>query len=229
MQRGEEEIVELVNTVVDGEATPAEEAELEALMRTSPDTKALYESTREVARRLESSRIEEPPRDLKPSIMNRVIPTPIQRPAGRRRIHDRRVYFALGWAAAAAFVLAVVIFEKQPPTQNTEATMAPIIATFQGTNATLVVRRQSNEYILEPLPRTRPARIAVSWNPQTLEYVAISGAENAQPGRGHVSFTLRDPSQRPGVILRRRPGPESADVLVSVNEAEALRAVVPLR
>jgi len=228
MRHGEEEITELVNAVVDGEATPEQQAQLQELLRTSPETRALYDGTSDVARRLEAMRVEEPPGELKRSILE-ILRTPA-RQAGAPVLHfsRRRMLFAAGWAAAATFVLAVVIFERREPS-NTGATMAPIVATYRSDEVTLVVRRQRDLYILEPVTPTRPANVTLSWDPEKLVFVGISGGQDAHSGKAHVSFTLRDPSQRAGVIFRPRPGAGTADVLVSVNEAEMMRAVVPLQ
>jgi len=228
MRHGEEEITELVNAAVDGEATPEQQAELQELLRTSPETRALYDGTSDVARRLEAMRVEEPPGELKRSILER-LRTPA-RQAGAPVLHfsRRRMLFAAGWAAAAAFVLAVVIFERREPS-NTGATMAPIVATYRSDEVTLVVRRQRDLYILEPVTPTRPANVTLSWDPEKLVFVGISGGQDAHSGNAQVSFTLSEPSQRAGVIFRPRPGAGAAEVLVSVNEAEMMRAVVPLQ
>jgi hypothetical protein len=228
MRPGEEEITELVNAVVDGEATPEQQAELQELLRSSAETRALFEGTLDVAHRLEAMRVEEPPRELKRSILESLPPP--NRQAGTPVLHfsRRRMLFAAGWAAAAAFVLAVVIFERREPS-NTGATMAPIVATYRSDEMTLVVRRQHDLYILEPLTPTRPATVTLRWDPEKLVFVGISGGEDADSGKAQVSFTLREPSQRAGVILRPRPGAGAAEVLVSVNETEMMRAVVPLQ
>lgn len=232
MRHGEEEITELVNAVVDGQATPEQQAELQELLRTSPETRALFEGTLDVAHRLEAMRVEEPPGELKTNILRSVRMEPRLQPGTHRLkpvLHQRRrIYFAAGWAAAAAFVLAVVIFERREPS-NTGATMAPIVATYRSDEVTLVVRRQRDLYILEPVTPTRPANVRLSWDPEKLVFVGISGGEDAHSGKAQVSFTLREPSQRAGVILRPRPGAGAAEVLVLVNKAEMMRAVVPLQ
>lgn len=229
MQRGEEEITELVNAVVDGEATREQQADLQELLRTSPETRAVFEATKDVADKLSGVKSEEPPAEIKLDIMARLrggqAPSPVLSKSHKNR---RRTYFALGWAAAAAFVLAVIIFDRRQPA-NTGATMAPIVATYRSDSASLVVRRERDLFILEPLPTAHPATVSLTWDPQKLSFVGITGGSDVHSGKAQASFTLREPSQRAGVILRPLPGTGAAEVLVSVNKAEVMRAVLPLR
>jgi anti-sigma factor RsiW len=228
MQRGEEEIIDLVNAVVDGEATAEEETELRRLLLTSPQVRELFDSTREIARRLEEMRSLEPPSELRRSILEqcggRLLNRPVQKPATTRR----RI-FAYGWAAAAALVLAFLILGRRPMT-DTGATMAPawpIVQKIVSERATLIVRRHADLYELEPVVSGSP--VSIDWDESKLTFIGVSDKKDASFGKASVKFTLHSPSQRAGVIVRPRDGASAAEVRVSVGNDEVLRVVISLR
>jgi hypothetical protein len=216
VQRGDAEIVELVNVVVDGRATDAERAELETLLETSPETRALFEGVREVARRLEAMPSVEPPRELRPSVLWQIRKKQVESPS------RRRVLFGLGWAAAAAIVLAF-LFLEQPGRRDTVATMAPIQWPVVAQDAHLIVRHQGDLYALEPLS---PGPISIELD-RSLTIIGISGGLDASFGKTKANFTLR-PSERAAVIVRHQGGAGPAEVRMTVgNQLFTSRFVVP--
>ena len=237
MTRGEDEIVELVNAVVDGEATAEEQAELEHLLATSPHARELFDLTRDIARRLEAMRTFDPPAELRKSIIDSVE----RRASARRRRTEplrftRRRVFTLAWAAAAAIVLVFVIVGHHPMT-DTGATMARAgalhwaeVARVPSQRGTLVVRRQGDLYSIEPVFNgPHPLTISMGWDPSNVTLIGVSDEKDASFGKASVKFTLRDPSQRAVVIVRPRTGASAAPIWVSVGTAEVGRSVVPFR
>lgn len=237
MQLGEEEeVVELVNAVVDGQATPAEAARLELLLASSAEARELFESTRAVAQRLEAMSVTEPPGDLRRSIIDAVRPrarvVAFADPRTRRQLR-----FAAGWAAAAAIVLVVLLTGRSHMT-GTGATMAPPAALqwpvfariVSSPSLTLIVRREDRLFSLEPVyTGPRPATLVLAWDDAAAVFVGVSDGEGASSGKASVSFRLRDPSQRAGVIVRPRGNARAAAVRVSVENVEVTRAVIPLQ
>jgi hypothetical protein len=231
MQRGEEEIIDLVNAVVDGEATAEEETELRRLLLTSPQVRELFDSTREIARRLEEMRSIDPPIDLRRGILEALVErraSARRRRAEARRSTPRRV-FTIAWAAAAALVLAFLILGRRPMT-DTGATMAPawpIVQKIVSERATLIVRRHADLYELEPVVSGSP--VSIHWDESKLTFIGVSDKKDASFGKASVKFTFHSPSQRAGVIVRPRDGASAAEVRVSVGNDEVLRVVVSLR
>ena len=95
--------------------------------------------------------------------------------------------------------------------------------------ATLVVTRRGEFYALEAVINgARPVAASIAWDEKTLAATGVSLGFDALCRKDQVSFTLRNPSQRAGVIVRRLSGATTADVRVSVDHQEILRAAVPL-
>ncbi len=210
-------IEELANLVVDGEATAGERAELDTLVRTSPEARALFEKTQELALRLESMRPAEPPGELRASILRQLVPR------RRARSEHRRLVFGLAWAAAAAFVFVMLILQPVSFNRRQSATMAPVVARFPS----LIVRHEGDLYRLEPIADA-PARVSVQFDPARLSFVGISGGENPSFSESQVSFTLRNLGERATVYVRRRGEAASSEVRVFIDQREVGRAVVPL-
>jgi hypothetical protein len=222
MQRGEEEIVELVNTVVDREATPAEEAELRRAISASDHARELFESTREIAQRLEALPREDFPAVVKQEVVEQIVWRRASARRGRTeaRPFARRRLFAFAWAAAAALALFVVMIGR-PHLTDTGATMAR-------PHATLKVERNGDIYTLEPVfSGPFPSTISMSWDEEKLVFIGISDEKDASFGKAQVKFTLRDPSERVRVMVRPRGGSKAAEIRVWAGEEEVMRTVVP--
>ncbi|HSP17747.1 MAG TPA: hypothetical protein VLV78_23585 [Thermoanaerobaculia bacterium] len=226
MQPGDEEVVEIVNAAVDGVATPEQQAELQRLMATSPDVREMFESTREIAERLEAMNVE-PPANLRSWSVAHLRAT---RAAGDgHRSTGRRTIFAAAWAAAAALILVFLIIGRQQMT-DTGATMAPawpVVERIASPDATLLVRRQGDMLSLEILV-PQPETVRIAWDASQMTFVGVFDEKDASLGKASVVFSLRDPSQRAGVIVRPRGGASAAEVVVSVGRREVLRGVVKL-
>jgi len=212
MQRGEEEIVELVNAVIDGEATPEEKKELQLLLLSSVETRELYEATKRIAQRLEGMPGLEPPRELRESVLGVVLASrEPSRPAGGRH-HTALKYV---WAAAAALVLGFLILGRRPMT-DTDATMAPawpVVQRIKTERATLIVRHHGDLYELEAVAAGSP--VSIHWD--TTKLIGVSEKKDASFGKAST------------VIVRSRDGASAVQVWVSAGNEEVLRAVVPLR
>jgi hypothetical protein len=209
VQRDEQGIIELVNLVVDGEATEAERAELTALVETSPATRAELDGVRDVARRLDQMETAAPPSELRSRVLWQIRRRQ-SGPSGRRR-----VLFGLGWAAAAAFLLAVVLVDPFGFRSHSDsvATMAPYqwpeVAEFPH----LTVRKQRDLYSLEP---RIGGPISIDLD-RSLEAIGVSGGTDASFDSSKASFTLR-PGERAAVIVRRHGSAPSAEVRMRVGD-----------
>lgn len=244
MRSGDEEIVELVNVVLDGEATPEEENELNDLLRVSEQAREINEGIRGVVAELQAVAAVQPPEALKRDVMDatRRTATVISFDPARSR---RRVLFGLAWAAAAAIILAVLLVDPSPfasrrgTATDARATMAPagaanwpIVARIDshqpGSDATLVVRRSGDLYLVEPqVPGPRPMTILVGWDSKKVSFIGFLGAPDPLSWKDSAQFTLQGPADRAGVIVRPRSA-GGAEFRVAVGETDVIRSVVPL-
>ena len=203
MQRDEE----LINLVVDGEASSEEKRELQEMILRSRETREAFEATRSLVARLEAMPVLELP--AAPFV-------PVAR-VDARRVTRRRVFTAV-WAAAAAIILAVFLIQNNRDMPDTSATMAP--------PSNVVVLKKGTEFLLEPvLPSARPLTVTMRWDPQVVEPVAISGGSDASLGHTTAKFTLRTPSERAGVLVRARGNASVAEIWVSAG-GQVSRSVV---
>lgn len=194
----------------------------------------------ELDRRLSAMPLIEPPADLRSSIMGEVagrrsqvaghFGAAAQRPA-TRDLFSRR-WLTAAWAVAAALVLAFVIMQPRREATDVVGTMAPrwpVVERFGNDRATLVVLRRGDFYALEAvIAGPRPVTTSISWDEQKLAPTGVSLGFDASFGKDQVTFTLRNPSQGAGVIVRRVSRAATANVRVSIENQEVLRAAVPL-
>jgi hypothetical protein len=77
----EPEIIERMNLVIDGVATPAQRAKLDEYLATHPDARSYYDALSQLVRRLHADPIPEPPAELEPRILDAIHQTPAFAPA----------------------------------------------------------------------------------------------------------------------------------------------------
>ncbi len=202
----------------------------------------------ELDRRLDAMPVAEPPRGLHGEIMDAVAGLgPRASGLGSRepalgrwnpRTEDRGPrtrrsrWLAVAYAAAAMLVLVVLVMYPRHDRVDVEGTMAPrwpVVERYSNDQATLTVTRRGEFYALEAVIHgARPLTTAITWDEKSLAATGVSLGFDASFGKDQVRFTLRDPSQRAGVIVRRVKGATTADVRVSIADHEVLRAAVPL-
>src|SRR5688572_4766475 len=115
-----EQLVDLVNRVADGEASAAEEAELQRLMRDSTEARILFAETRDIFRRLGSLPELDPPHQLRNETLASIEhtnfrPTGLYLPLtvktrGGNMSADRRKQMLIGFAGLAAVLVGTFIF-----------------------------------------------------------------------------------------------------------------------
>lgn len=240
--------IELINSVIDGEASADERAHLEAILKDSAEARQLFEATQELAGRFDGAVRVDPPSSMRSEIMKHVAGrTDSPRSAGVVVGHPawskRKVWFGLGWAAVAAIVLAVIVLAPlrligRRSGDNVRATMAPqtgydwpVIATMRSASgdAQLIIRRDEELTSLECNIRTsKPASVSLTWDESAATAVAISAGRDASSSKGQFNFTVQPGAGRTSVIVRRRPGARAVEVVVSVDSKQVIRAVVPL-
>jgi len=183
----------------------------------------------ELSRRLDEMPVMEPPADLRTSIMDGVRGSQLT----VRSFPRRRAIFAAGWAAAAILVLVfLVAFPLRHEPADVVGTMAPkwpLVDRYGNERATLIVHKRGDFYALEAvIPGARPVTTSIAWDEQKLAPTGVSLGFDASFRKDQVTFTLRDPSQNAGVIVRRLGAATRANVRVSIDNQEVLRAAVPL-
>jgi len=198
----------------------------------------------ELTRRLEAMPVLEPPADLRGSILAVLGPRssvlgltrewkPRTEDRGPRPAFiRRRAWFAATWAAAAVLVFVFLFAYPRHRAADVGGTMArrwPVVDRIANDRATLVVTRRGDFYALEAaIAGARPVTASIAWDEKDLAATGVSLGFDASCRKDQVSFTLRNPQQRAGVIVRRLSRATTADVRVSVDNHEVLRAAVPL-
>ena len=115
-----EQLVDLVNRVVDGEASAAEEAELQRLMRDSTEARILFAETRDIFRRLDGLPELDPPHQLRNETLASIqqtnfppaglyLPLTVKTRGGNMSA-DRRKQMLIGFAGLAAVLVGTFIF-----------------------------------------------------------------------------------------------------------------------
>jgi hypothetical protein len=183
----------------------------------------------EIVKGLESLPQEDPPPDLRTSIMTAVqAQRPVARPIPFLR-GRRKVIFAAGWVMAAAIVLIFLTMVVMPANENPYATMAPVPTEYASDEVTVSVWREADLVKIEPkLVGDQPVSITVRWDPNSAAFAGIYGVLGASSQNNQTTFTLSHPSQRSVVSLGVHPAAGAADVVVLVDEVEVVRAEVPL-
>lgn len=230
MRPDNERFIELVNLAADGQATPQQKAELQALLELSDDARAFDASTRELVSRLDRFETVDPPIELRPNVMRRVRTATAHtaRPGFTRR---RR--FALAWAAAAALVLAVLLVDRPRRLDDHGATMAPAaawpaVASLKAGDHTLVIRQKGNLYRLEPaISGPYPVVATLSWDTEAAVLVAISAGLDASSSAHKAELTLHGAEDRASVTIRHLGG-APFEIRVAVSGSEVLRTKVPV-
>jgi hypothetical protein len=225
---------DLIQRIVDAEATTAERAELDAIMSTSPAARADYESMRDLVRQLDTWPIADAPL-LKNEVLENLRGHTVVSFHSRKR---RRV-FGLAWAAAAAVIVGIAIdqFRSREPVEprDAAATMTrrgvmgwPVVARETSEGTTLTVRRENDRYavILEPVT----AGVSLSWEPQQLTFstaVAGKGYDGSNTRQGVATFA--EPANQAMVILGRvRDASGPAVLRAELSGREILKIAVLL-
>ena len=199
----------------------------------------------ELTRRLDAMPVLEPPADLRGSIMSGLRPRasglglmravePRPEARGPGPVFTRhRAWFAAAWAAAAVLVLVfLVAYPRHHEPADVAGTMAPhwpVVDRIANDRATLIITRRGEFFALEAaISGARPVTASIAWDEKDLAPTGVSLGFDASFRKDQVTFTLRNPQQRAGVIVRRLSRATTADVRVSVNNHEVLRAAVPL-
>jgi hypothetical protein len=245
---------DLIQRIVDGEATRAERAELDALMSASAATRADYESLRDLVRRLDIYPMAEAPR-LREEILAKLRGRAVVSFHTRRR----RAVFGIAWAAAAAVIVGIALdqfrnrerlepdhaaatMNRAPASAGGEAPARrlkpapreagaplswPVVAQQRSEGATLTLRVHG-DFVAATLEPVEPGS-EVSWEPHQLTFSTIGPGtryDGANKQRGVVVFNA--PEDQVTVVLRRvldARGP--ALVRVARSGQEILKTSIP--
>jgi hypothetical protein len=171
-----------------------------------------------IVRILDNMPHDEPPADLRKQIMRSVSGAAAFRPPTVYRFGGLKPAAPLMlWAAAAAIVIGFFLISTVRHRENTAATMAP---------AAVSVTRAAEVITIEI---ATPGSISVWWDPNSADFVGVSGAASASSGKDQTTFTISGPSGRAAVALRARPSASSVVVSVSVDGHERWKQSVPLK
>ena len=225
---------EIIQGAVDGTLTSGEQAEFARLLARSEPSRANFESLRALSLALNEVPLVPAPA-IRHSVMERIRSTSRQvapAPSMTSRGRGRRRAFVLGWAAAAAVVIAVGIHEfprggagnpahAVGAMKRIEADEWTTVARFSTEGSTLVVRQNGDHFAFQSqLPVDAP--VAIEWDPQQLAFAeAGQSADLREIKHGRVLFLTHT---RPvSVVLSTRSHSETAIVRVTAAGKEFFR------
>lgn len=232
MQSDDERLLELINLVQDGQATPEQQADLQAILAESPRARDLDSGARELQARLEAMKRLDPPADLKPAVMEHVRGGGQVQPMTAASSRRRR--FTMAWAAAAGLVLLFLIIHRPGQVHDeTAALMAPaaewpIVETLEAEPDKIVIRQKGNLYSIQPrISGPYPVTLVMEWDASAATLVAIPPGPDASSSVHKAEFILRG-ADDPASVMIRRTGEQPVEIRVAVAGDEVIRAELPL-
>ena len=236
----EEHTLELIHLAIDGEATTAEQVDLQQRLGSSRETQAAFDELRHLVGEIESLPYPPVPSGFKQTVLDalrgrqarssRVIPFP-----------PRRKAFAAVYAVAAAVILGILLYpvvfnQPRPPVNGLDAagSMArieidqwPEIASLRTPDqkAALSIRENAGQLAIV-VQGVDPQPVSVSWNLPALPVVSTSPASPVRNG----AVTFPATGQGRSVVVLRTAGAraDSLSVFVSAGGKELLSTSVPL-
>lgn len=203
--------IEMINLVIDGEATPREREEVQTLLSSSPEARRFYESMQELSQALDSMPLAAAP-GVKHEVLAGIRPraavasAPSRSPFAARR----RVVVGLAWAAAAALVLVVAVDRLPLSGPRVDAGQAaasmpprdvaawPVLSRVESESATLTIRKSGERYALQ-LTNGPAGRVTIRWDEEKLifrsgapESVLILDRRAGAAGSAAVTVLLED-------------------------------------
>jgi hypothetical protein len=178
----QQRVIYLINAEVDGELEPAESAELESILETSEEARAMKAELRKLTKLMEDTPELEPPADLAGRILGQVGP-PAHRPAARSSLRqgwslrEWLVSFqpAQAGVAFAAGLLLTVAFYEAAQHDVAPADLSSMVGTMVADPSSLPTREKDS------LPITGPGLSGSVSLGEIGEYVVLSfDLESAQ-------------------------------------------------
>jgi hypothetical protein len=228
-------LIELIHLDLDGQASPAQRAELAQRIERDPEARSLHEEMRAVHRALDHREQVEPPEDLRAQIAEDVRRAVSAREEPVRRFSAasdrRRRVVRLGFALAAALVLVVLLapaLMKNVDPDQARGTMAPRAAeerassvipmTGAGIEGRIYTATAGRELLMRPeLDSPGEGRLEVRFEPREVELVSIVGAvgsSNMEAGRVVVELGGDPPELR---FARRGDGAVSLSLNITID------------
>jgi anti-sigma factor RsiW len=127
----EHRLIELMNLVIDGTASPRERSELESALAAQPGARAYYESLVRLVEKLDADPMPEPPAELEPRILNAVEHVTHRRaPVGSPRrgffSFTLRPWSSFGLGLAAGALILALIQNGRPGIWNAARDVSPV-------------------------------------------------------------------------------------------------------
>lgn len=242
---------ELIQRVLDGDASPEERTRLDALMQREPEIRLRHEAMAAVFAALGSGELEDAPADLRDSVLRSL---PANAPAAVDRAGPSRRPRAAAWpwarlalplsAAAAAVLLIVVTLRSVPspfaPDARTAATMSgspPHAVLFElgGKAVGVHVAASRDEHGAGRLGLTAdaPATVLVSSAHGAIEFSTIDDGGAPATAQDRLELELRPGAEtrvrcaasQPGSVIgvrATRPGVPTAEIRIHLESLPTL-------
>lgn len=185
------QIEELMQLVIDGVATPAEERELRAALEHSSVAREQFEGLQTIAKSLDAAPVADAP-GIKQAVMAQIRPLRAAPAHSSRPV--RRRWIAFAYAAAAVMVIGIAVHRAVPPPRDSAATMArieeewPVVARAASGNTRMTVRGSRGEFVVEVSPKLP---YALQWDASRLERIEPNRFRKVGGASGPTVITLR--------------------------------------
>lgn len=240
-----EQTYELINLVVDGEATPNQQIELHQLLSASPEDQTTFDELHDLAEQLESHPAPLPPPESKSDILRAIQATRPSSSSNVATFRPRRKVFVAVYAAAAILVLGVALYpiiSNQPSTpvdgRDAAGSMAPKanalnaidVSQWQELVSTgnleggshLIVLQSGDQIALEII--APKGEVSLGWSRPELPVINASPAAKAIPG----SITFPSAGGKSTIVFRNTAPSGSVDFVVLLDGKQLLTASAPL-
>jgi hypothetical protein len=219
--------LELMNLAIDGQATPAELAELQHLLLTSVDARVTYESLQALAAELDAGPQSEPPPAMKEEILTALRNRRIVPFSNRSR---KRVLAAAAAAAFLALALVAVVRREGVEAIDAGATMSAresrgiIEEAANGANIQLQLGGETADVTV-----SGPVSAEVAWDPEVLRLLESTPRVS---DTSHIAQTGKVPLGAGG-SLRLRLSPigsrqaAGSSITVTSEGRELVRVTIP--
>lgn len=241
-----EQTVELINLVIDQQATPAQRAELERILEGAKDCRTEFDAIEQVVRALDSTPDVEPPLSFREDLiaaLRQKSPFPIPKhtttiPVSRRR--TKRMWVVAGaWAAAAVLFIVLSLVpmlrsrSKTDPSDAAGAMKAPgmsswpVAARAASPDGTVHIVLRRNGEQLGVFSRSSRDRVALTleWNPDELALVESADADGPDSVMRQTTI-LCSPAGCPPIVFRAL-GSGNTHLNVVTNGRQIMQFSIP--
>lgn len=200
----EERIIDLIQRDIDGETSPAEQAELRDRMERDADSRLYYDGIRHVAATLEAAPASEPPASFTAEVMNGIRAKAARASTAHRfqRPRDRFLAVRVGIGLAAAALIAVFLAPSLFRALDSSHLRGTMIApsppaqswTVTAGRQTVTVGTRGREVSLRFDAPAAAGSADIAFDTGSMRVQSVEGATRSDPAAGKLHLTFDGPA-----------------------------------